>query len=93
MAIQGTFQPILDALTANNAAEAHQLIRIAMSKNENSATLYYLQGKAYMKQSNWGQAISCFKHAEEIDPHSPARECRLMLDDIMDFYNKDMYNQ
>lgn len=93
MATQGTFQPILDALTANNATEAHQLIRIAMSENEDNATLFYLQGKAYMKQSNWGQAISCFKRAEEIDPQCPAHQCRLMLDDIMDFFNKDMYNQ
>lgn len=93
MADQGIFQPIYDALEANNAEEAHRLASIAISHYGGNATLHYLQGKAFMKESNWGQAISCFKRAEEIDPESPARECRLMLNDIMDFFNKDMYNQ
>lgn len=93
MASQGIFQPIYDALTSNNVEEAHRLTSIAISQDEGNATLHYLQGKAFMKESKWGQAISCFKRAEELDPESPARECRLMLNDIMDFFNKDMYNQ
>jgi len=90
---QGILQPIYDALAANNVQEAHRLTGIAISRDGGNATLHYLQGRAFMKESKWGQAISSFKRAEELDPDSPARECRLMLNDIMDFFNKDMYNQ
>lgn len=93
MAGQGTLQPIYDALAANNPLEAHRLTSIAMERDGENATLHYLQGRAFMKESDWGRAISSFKRAEELDPDSPARECRLMLNDIMDFFNKDMYNQ
>lgn len=89
----GILQPIYDALAANNAREAHRLANIAISRDGKNATLHYLQGRAFMKESEWGQAISSFKRAEELDPGSPARECRIMLNDIMDFFNKDMYNQ
>lgn len=58
-----------------------------------AATLHTLQGKAFMKQSRWADAMSSFLKAEAIDPKGPARECRLMLLDIMEFYNKDMFNQ
>ena len=53
---------------------------------------YYAQGNAYRKQGNWQEAINCYIKAIELDPESPAVEAKRMLDDILDFYNKDMYN-
>ncbi len=88
-----SFQDIYDALTADNLPQAQQLIADAQAETGPHATLYYLQGKAYMKQSDWRNALNCFLKAEELEPEGPARECRLMLNDIMDFYNKDMFNQ
>ena len=46
-----------------------------------------------MKRSQWTEAIGCFLKAEELDPEGPAAESKRMLQDILDFYNKDMYNQ
>ncbi|MBR1387187.1 MAG: hypothetical protein IJ553_02110 [Alloprevotella sp.] len=57
------------------------------------AQLHYLKGKALMKQSAWGEAISQFRQARMLEPDGPAAEAENMLLDIMDFYNKDMYNQ
>mgnify|MGYP000650462482 CR=1 FL=1 len=31
--------------------------------------------------------------AHELEPEGPAKECRLKLIDIMEFCNKDMFNQ
>ena len=87
------FQDIYDALDHGQTDEAMRLISQEQQKTEHSAELYYLQGKVFMKQSDWGNAISCFLKSEEIEPEGPARQCRLMLTEIMDFYNKDMYNQ
>ena len=53
---------------------------------------YYQQGNAYRKQSLWHEAINSYKKAIELDPDSPAVAAREMLDDIMNFYCKDMYN-
>lgn len=61
--------------------------------SEQAARLYYWQGKIEMKRAEWTKAMSSFLKAEAISPDSPARECRLMLLDIMEFYNKDMFNQ
>ena len=54
--------------------------------------LYYLRGKAFMKKSNWQEAVNCFLKAEAINPQSPARQARMMLNDIWEFYHKDLYN-
>ena len=53
---------------------------------------YYQQGNAYRKQGLWHEAINSYTKAIELDPDSPAVAAREMLDDIMNFYCKDMYN-
>ncbi len=54
---------------------------------------YYLRGNAYRKQGNWQQALNNYLEAIERNPESPAVSARNMLMDILNFYNKDMYNQ
>ena len=54
---------------------------------------YYLLGNAYRKQSNWQMALNNYLEAIERNPESPALEARKMTMDILEFYNKDMYNQ
>ena len=56
------------------------------------ARAYYLRGNAYRKQGNWQEAINCYMEAIELNPDSPAVEAKAMLDDILNFYNKDAYN-
>ena len=53
---------------------------------------YYEQGNSYRKEGNWQMAINCYIEAIELDPDSPAVEAKAMLDDILNFYNKDAYN-
>ena len=52
----------------------------------------YQKGNAYRKQGVWHEAINCYIEAARLDPESPAVEAKRMLDDIMSFYCKDMYN-
>lgn len=54
---------------------------------------YYLRGNAYRKQGNWQMAINSYLAAIELNPESPARQANNMMTDILNFYNKDMYNQ
>ncbi len=54
---------------------------------------YYLRGNAYRKQGNWQAAINNYLTAIELNPQSPAQQAKNMMMDILNFYNKDMYNQ
>ena len=60
--------------------------------NKESAELLYIQGNGFRKAGNFSEAINCYIKAIELDPESPAVEAKKMLDDIMAFYCKDMYN-
>ena len=53
---------------------------------------YYKQGHEYRRQGDFQQAMNCYLEAIALDPESPAVEAKKMLDDIMNFYCKDMYN-
>ncbi len=54
---------------------------------------YYLLGNAHRKKGDWQKAINNYLEAMEINPESPARNAYSIANDILDFYNKDMYNQ
>ena len=54
---------------------------------------YYLLGNAYRKQGNWQLALNNYLEAMERNPESPAMQAHQMMMDILNFYNKDMYNQ
>ena len=54
---------------------------------------YYLLGNAYRKQGNWQLALNNYLEAIDRTPDSPAVQAHQMMMDILNFYNKDMYNQ
>ncbi len=70
-----------------------QLNLLIESEQDLTADAYYLLGNAYRKQGNWQQAMNHYQEAIALDPESPAKEARGMIVDILDFYNKDMFNQ
>ena len=57
-----------------------------------TAEEYYQQGNCFRKQGNWQEALNHYIKAIELDPDSPAVEAKKMLDDILAYYSKDMYN-
>ena len=57
-----------------------------------TAAEWYEKGNEYRKQSNCQEAINCYLEAIALDPDSPAVEAKQMLEDILNFYNKDAYN-
>lgn len=56
-------------------------------------TLYYLLGNAWRKKGNWQMAMNNYLEALHINPDSPAKEALEIAKEILDFHNKDMYNQ
>ena len=55
--------------------------------------LYYLLGNAWRKKGNWQMAMNNYLEAVRLNPDSPAAQALEIANDILDFYNKDMYNQ
>jgi len=55
--------------------------------------LFYLLGNAHRKKGDWQQAINNYLEAVALDPASPAQRALDIANEILDFYNKDMYNQ
>lgn|GEM_PF-11110 len=53
---------------------------------------YYLRGNAFRKQGNWQQAVNNYQQALELNPEGPAKQAHQMAMNILNFYNKDMYN-
>ena len=68
-----------------------QIIKSENLKAKDEA--YYLRGNAYRKKGDWKKALDNYLEAIEINPNSPALHAKDMLMDILNFYNKDMYNQ
>lgn len=53
---------------------------------------YYLMGNAYRKLGDW-QKASIIINPPLNSIRQPAPQARKMVMDILNFYNKDMYNQ
>ena len=54
---------------------------------------YYLRGNAYRKLGQTRLALNDYLDAIALNPDSPAATAYRMQIRILDFYNKDMYNQ
>ena len=65
----------------------------AALSQEESAELYIERGKCYYRQNNWGNAINDFRKAEDLKPElEEARQFREMVEEILEFRYKDIYN-
>lgn len=53
---------------------------------------YYLRGNAYWQLGNRRMAISNYNMSIELDPNSPAKTALRNANDILNFFNHDLYN-
>lgn len=85
---------IKELITDGNVEDAiRRLDEILTEEFPGKDEAYYLRGNAYRKQGNWQQALNNYSYAIDLNPESPALHARKMVMDILNFYNKDMYNQ
>ena len=64
-----------------------------INREPDNDEVHYLLGNLYRKRGDWQLALNHYLEAIERNPESPAVHARQMLMDILEFYNKDMYNQ
>lgn len=64
----------------------------AIAQSPDCEELYLERGKYYWQQRDIPHAFADYDAALRLNPHSPARELKAMAQDILAFYNKEMYN-
>ena len=77
----------------NIEAAIYGLNQYIQEKQDCNDEPFYLLGNAYRKRGDWQLALNNYLEAIEKNPESPAVNAKKMLMDILEFYNKDMYNQ
>ncbi len=90
--MKDVYEQIRKELEGGNVQNAIALADRHLSTRADDTTLHYLRGRAYMKKADWREATNNFLRAEQLDKNSPAAEARRMIDEILEFYNKDLYN-
>ena len=80
-------------INEGNVSTAIDLLNQLIAQDSTKAEVYYLLANAYSKQGNWQGALNNYQEAIDLDPESPANEAKNMVLDILNFYNKDMFNQ
>ena len=87
-------QRITALLDAHKADDAIRLIQdFQAGGGAMDDELFYLLGNAWRKKGNWQIAMNNYLEAININPDSPAKQALDIANEILDFYNKDMYNQ
>ncbi len=87
-------QPIRELLHKGEVDKAIEELERIIGEAQGSADdeVYYLLGNAHRKKGDWQQALNNYLEAMDRNPESPAHGAHAMLMDILNFYNKDMYN-
>ena len=67
-------------------------LTLQINGNPRNDDLYFRRGKLYWRLDNRGAAITDFNTAISLNPNSSAKAYLKMANDILDFYNTDLYN-
>ena len=76
----------------NSLSDAIEQLDALIEQDKTNDELFLLRGNAYRKLNNWKNAISDYCKAMDINPKSDAVQAYQAAQDIMNFFNKDLYN-
>ena len=91
--MKGKFDFIKELIKEGKLEVAIEQLSNHIRDNNTDDEPFYLLGNAYRKQGNWQLALNNYLEAMERNPESPAVQAHQIMMDILNFYNKDMYNQ
>lgn len=83
----------IKSLLQNNQTDIAiaQLEKLTIAKHDDDE-IFFLLGNAYCKKNDWQQALNAYCKAIEINHDSPARLAYEHIQEIMSFFNHDLYN-
>lgn len=80
---------LLDAGKVEEAIGLLEQMKVASPCDD---TVRYELGNVYWKKQDWKHCLDNYTEAIALNPQSPAVEMKKMVMDILQFYNKEMYN-
>lgn len=92
MNIEESLQAIRTLTEKEEYAQALREVDNLLEKNPKCDMAWYLKGNIFKKQEQWQQAINSYTQAISINPQNPATTMRRICIDILNFYDKTMYN-
>ncbi|MBO6118242.1 MAG: tetratricopeptide repeat protein [Bacteroidales bacterium] len=91
-----TVEEILDGIRSLTEKEEYdkalQEVNKLLETSPYNDTAWYLKGNIYKKQEMWQDAINSYTQAIAINPKNPATTMRRICIDILNFYDKTLYN-
>lgn len=90
--MQEKYQQIKLLTEQEKYEEALLLSEYLLKDFPDNDTLWYLKGNIYKKQEQWQPAIDSYTQAISLNRQSPATTMRRICIDILNFYDKTMYN-
>ena len=82
----------IEALIASGDYDSAMKTLNAELEKSTDATMLALRGDLNWKLGPRAQAISDYEAAVDLDPSSPAAQTLAIAREVMDFYNRDLYN-
>lgn len=83
---------IKQLLLDNKTDEAIARLDNIIATTPNDDNVYFLLGNAYRKKNAWREALNAYCQAIEINPESPAKLAYEQTQEILAFFNHDLYN-
>ena len=88
-------QEIKSMLENSESAQVVNAIDELVQHSADKSTLaqaYYLRGNAYRQQGNMRQALNSYLESMELEPDGPAAQAYRTIQEILNFYDHDLYN-
>ena len=74
-------------------ADAEEQLKLYIDGNPNDEAAHFLMGNLHRKREDWQGALNEYQAAMDLNPESPARMAYDAIQEVLAFYNKDMFNQ
>lgn len=87
-----TLQGIKELLDENRLNEALEALNHYIISFPRSDEAYFMRGNLYRRLGDMRQALNNFCEAIAINPNSKATEAYRATQEILSFYNTDLYN-
>jgi len=85
-------EKIKQLLSAGETDKVISILTHFVHENPSSDEAFFLLGNAYRKKENWEFALNNYRQAMDLNPDSPAKLAYKMVIDILNFYNKELFN-
>ncbi|MBQ9313116.1 MAG: tetratricopeptide repeat protein [Bacteroidales bacterium] len=90
--MENNYNKIRELTEAEQYSDALSMVDSLINEFPKDDMLWYLKGNVFKKQEQWQQAIDSYTQAISINPKNPATTMRRICIDILNFYDKTLYN-